>query len=146
MDFKKIVAGLLIFTLVYVSSSLAGSDFKEIDTAQLHSMIVDNAYRLEGGREKQFTVIDAREKEAYDNAHIFSAISIPEKDFDIFKHRLPGKKDLLLVVYSNAKGETGRQWAHRAALEGYTNIAIYSEGFSVWQKKRMPVAPLSQRR
>ena len=92
---------LAVMTFASVSKSLDGSDFKTIDTAQLHSMIVDNAYRLEGGREKQFTVIDARTKEEYDEAHIFSAISIPENSFEKSVNLLPKDKGMLLVVYCN---------------------------------------------
>ena len=134
---------LAVITFVSASNSLAGSDFKTIDTAQLHSMIVDNAYRLEGGREKQFTVIDARTKEEYDEAHIFSAISIPENRFEKITNLLPKDKGMLLVVYCNdAKFETSRKWAGKAASNGYSNISIYSEGFLVWKEKRMPIAPL----
>ena len=74
----KILIAFLLFIFASVSKSLAESDFKMIDTAQLHSMIVYNAYKLEGGRVRQFAVIDARTKEDYNEAHIFSTISIPE--------------------------------------------------------------------
>jgi rhodanese-related sulfurtransferase len=124
--------------------SMAAADFKTIDTAQLHSMVVDNAYRIEGGREKQFTVVDARSKQEYDEAHIFSAVSIPEGDFVKWQHLHPMSKDVLLVVYCDGtKSVTGIKWANMAAAAGYTNIAIYSEGFTAWKKKQMPVAPLS---
>ncbi len=122
---------------------LAGPDFKTIDTAQLHSMIVDNAYKIEGGREKQFTVIDARTKEEYDEAHIFSSISIPENAFEKSINLLPKNRRILIVVYCNDKKlETSRKWADRAASAGYTNLFIYSDGFPVWKEKKMPVAPL----
>ena len=134
---------LAVTTFASVSNSLAGSDFKTIDTAQLHSMIVDNAYRLEGGREKQFTVIDARTKEEYDEAHIFSAISIPVDGFEKSVHFLPKDRGMLLVVYcDDAKAETSRKWAGKAASVGYTNLSIYSEGFLIWKERRMPIAPL----
>ena len=138
----KILIAFLIFTFVFVSKSFAGSDFKMIDTAQLHSMIVDNAYKLEGGRERQFTVIDARPKEDYDEAHIFSAISIPEKDFEKSTDILPQDKGVLLMVYcNNMKSGASRKWAEKAKTAGYTNIAIYSEGFPVWKVKKMPIVP-----
>jgi len=134
---------LAVMTSASSSNFLAGSDFKTIDTAQLHSMIVDNAYRQEGGREKQFTVINTRTKEQYGEAHIFSAISLPENDFEKSMNLLPKEKGMLLVVYCNdAKFETSRKWAGKAASAGYTNPSIYSEGFLVWKEKKMPVAPL----
>jgi rhodanese-related sulfurtransferase len=132
-----------IMTIVSITNSLAGSVLKTIDTAQLHSMIVDNAYRLEGGREKQFTVIDARTKEECDEAHIFSAISIPENDFEKSINLLPKDKDMLLGVYCNdTKFETCVKWAGKAVSAGYKNLSIYSEGFLVWKEKKMPIAPL----
>jgi len=140
---SKTLFALLLFTFIFVSKSFAASDFKIIDTAQLHSMIVDNAYRLEGGREKQFTVIDARTKEEYDETHIFGAISIPEKDFEQFTTLLPEDKNVQLVVYCNdIRFGTSTKWASKAAAHGYTNIVIYSEGFSAWKARHMPTAPL----
>ncbi len=139
---KKLIA-FFIFTLALVSNSYAGSDYKMIGTAQLHSMVVDNAYRLEAGRERLFMVIDARTKEEYDEAHIASAISIPEKDFEKSARLLPRDKGALLVVYCNdVQSDTCRKWAYKAKNTGHTNILIYSEGFSVWKEKNMPVAPL----
>ncbi len=132
-----------VFILMFVSKSLAGSDFTTIDTAQLHSMVMDNAYRLEGGRDKKFTIIDGRTKEEYDGSHIFSAINVPEKDFERAKDLLPRDKNALLAVYGNdANFETSRKWAGKAAAAGYTNIVIYAERFSVWKEKHMPIAPL----
>lgn len=140
----KILVGFFVFTLALVQISYAGPDFKRIDTSTLHSMIVDNAYRIEGGRDMNFTVIDARTKEEYDEAHIFSAISIPEKDFDKSVYLLPKDKSGLLVVYCNDREiEKVKKWADKAAHAGYVNIAIYSEGFQVWRTNKMPIAPLT---
>jgi rhodanese-related sulfurtransferase len=128
---------------MFVSKSFAAYDYKMIDTAQLRSMIVDNAYRLEGGRKQQFTVIDTRTKEEYNAAHICSAISIPEKDFEDFMTLLPKDKSVQLVVYCNdSKFRTSIKWAGKAAAHGYTNIVIYSDGFSAWKAQHMPTAPL----
>ncbi len=135
---------LLVFTFALVTTSANGSDFTMIDTAQLHSIVVSNAYMLEAGRQKQVavTIIDARSREEYEQAHIFSAISIPEEDFEKSIDLLPRDKNALLVVYGNANFETSRKWANKAAAAGYANIVIYSEGFLVWKEKHMPVAPL----
>jgi rhodanese-related sulfurtransferase len=143
---SKILFGLIVFAFAFVSSSYAGPDFKSIDTAQLHSMVVDNAYKLEGGREKQFVVIDARTKEEYDKAHIFSAISIPEKDFERFMILLPKDKRGQLIVYCNDIGfGTSAKWASKAEARGYTNIVIYSERFSSWKEQHMPTVPFDDR-
>lgn len=142
---SKTLLALLLFAPMFVLESFAAPDFKMIDTAQLHSMIVDNAYRLEGGQEKHFTVIDARTKEEYSEAHIFSAISIPEKDFEQFMTLLPKDKSMQLVVYCNdINFGRSAKWARKAAAHGYTNILIHSARFSVWKSQHMPTAPLDE--
>jgi rhodanese-related sulfurtransferase len=140
---SKTLFALFLFTFMFTVTSFAVPDVKMIDTAQLHTMIVDNAYRLEGGRERQFAVVDARTHEEYNQAHIFSAISIPEKDFEKFTALLPKNKSAHLVVYCNdIKFGTSSKWASKAAAHGYTNIAIYAERFSAWKTQHMPTASL----
>ncbi len=134
---------IFVITFSFVLNSWAGSEVMTIDTARLHSMIVDNAYRLEAGREKQFMVIDARTKGEYDETHIFSAISIPAKDFEKSVNLLPRDKGILIVVYDNGiNSGSSIQWVVKATTAGYTNIVIYAEGFPVWKQKHMPIAPL----
>ena len=141
---RKFISAVLLFLIV--TSSFAGSDFKTIDTVQLHSMVVDNAYRLEGGRELRFAVIDARTKKEYDEDHIISAINIPENCFEKSMDLLPKNKGMPLVVYGNSeKSENARTWAGKAASAGYTNLFIYSDGFPAWKEKDMPIAPLRNR-
>lgn len=140
---SKTLFVLFLFNSMFVSNSFAAYDYKMIDTAQLHSMIVDNAYMLEGGRKQRFTVIDARTKEEYNEAHICSAISIPEKDFEEYMTLLPKDKSEQLVVYcDDKKFGTSTKWASKAAAYGYTNVVIYSDGFSAWKAQHMPTAPL----
>jgi len=140
----KTFFGVLLFTLMFVLESFAAPDIKMIDTAQFHSMIMDSAYRLEGGREKQFVVIDARTKEEYNEAHVFSAISIPERDFERFMALLPKDKRIQLIVYCDDSNlGTSTQWARKAGAHGYANIVIYSGGFSAWKARQMPTAPLN---
>ncbi len=46
------------------------------------------------------TLVDARPKRAkYDKGHIPGAVSIPARQFDKFKDRLPKDKKALLVFY-----------------------------------------------
>ena len=143
----KTFAAVSVFTLLSVSISQAGPGFKTIDTAQLHSLVMDNAYRLEGGRPQPFTIVDTRTREEYDGAHVLSAISIPGRDFEKSIDLLPKDKNVLLVVYDNdPKLETSGKWADKATAAGYENIVIYSEGFTAWGNNHMPVAPLESSR
>lgn len=133
----------LLFVLVLAAAAPAAPGFGTVDTAGLHSMVVDNAYRIEAGRQKQFAVVDARTKEEYDEAHIFSAISVPEGDFERFVSLLPKDRSTQVVVYCDDRTGTDRKWADRAAALGYTNIVIYGEGFSAWKEQHMPTAPIA---
>lgn len=138
------ILSLMVSIFIFATTSLAGLNFKTIDTAKVHSMVVNNAYELEAGREKQVIIIDARTKKEYDEAHIFSSISIPENDFEKSMNLIPRDKEMILIVYSNdAKSETSQKWAEKAAAAGYLNIVIYQEGFQIWKKNKMPIASLS---
>jgi len=135
---------LIVSICMYVSRSFADLDIKSIDTVKLHALVVNNAYELEAGRERQFTVIDARTKKEYDEAHIFSSISIPEDNFETSMHLLPQDKRVLLIVYCNdAKSDISKKWAEKAAAAGYVNIAIYKAGFLIWKESKMPIAMLN---
>ena len=140
---SEILITALTMTLVILSRLFAGSDVKTINTVQLHSMIVDNAYEIEGGRKQRFIVIDARTRKEYVADHIFSAISIPERDFEKLLRLLPEEKTVLLVVYGNVKGEESGKWAAKASVAGYMNVIIYTDGFLIWKKNKMPVASLN---
>ncbi len=133
---------VLFCSLAVAASSFSLSGIKTIETAELHSMIVDNAFMLEKGREQRFIVIDARAKKEFDKAHIFSAVSIPAEDLEKSMKLLPKDKGRLLIVYSNnPKCDKSRKWAERAAAAGYRNVAVYLEGFTAWKGKKMPVVP-----
>jgi rhodanese-related sulfurtransferase len=140
--FKTLIA-VYLSTFLFVSLSQAGTDFNTIDTAQLHSMVVANAYELEAGKKGRFTIIDARPREEYEQVHIFSAISIPENNYDKSTDYLPADKNALLVVYCNSiESGTSRRWVEKAASAGYTNLVIYADSFSAWKENQLPVLPL----
>ena len=148
MDLKKMLSRTwLMFCLLFTASaatSPAATDQGSIDTARLHAMIVDNAYRLEGGRAMPFIVFDARPRRDYDAAHIFSAVSSPADDFERNAALLPRDTGTQLVVYDNdGNDEASLAWARKAAARGYRNVIIYADGFPAWQAQGMPVAPLS---
>ena len=112
-----------------------------IDTSLLHSMVVENAYRMEAGRKMKFMIVDARTHEEYNEAHVFGAVSIPEKDFEKSIRSLPKDRNTLMVVYCNDKKcIRSRKWAAKAAAAGYSNIVVYSDGFPHWKERHMPIA------
>ncbi len=131
---KKIlrkVTGYLLLCLLVLVSQTAAADYKLIDTTQLKSMI---------DSKEEFTLIDARTKEEYDEAHIIKAINITEKGYEAQASQLPSDKNALLVIYCNGvRCGKSKKVAAMAATAGYTNITIYTDGFPVWEEKAMPI-------
>ena len=138
---KAAIMHVVILTLVSVS--FAAAEFKTVDTPKLHAMVVDNTYEMEAGRKGQFTIIDARPREEYDQVHIFGAISIPDNNFYASLKYLPADKNALLVVYCNST-ESGlsKRWAEKAISAGYSNIAVYADSLAAWIEKHLPILPI----
>lgn len=127
----RVVIYLFLAFLVLVPKLASGADFKTINTEQLKAMIDEK---------KDFTLIDARTKEEYQEAHIIKAVSMPEKEFENSISLLPSDKNSLLVFYCNgSKCGKSKKAAQKADTAGYKNIIIYSEGFPVWEEKNMPI-------
>jgi rhodanese-related sulfurtransferase len=129
--FKLIYVFVLVASLTIVSASLAETDYKKIDTAQLKTMM---------DKKEAFVLIDARTKEEYDEARIPGAISIPEKKFDEMLPALPSDKSSLMVIYCNGvKCGKSKKLAKKATSAGFTNIILYAEGFPVWEEKDLKI-------
>lgn len=127
---RKITGYFLLYLLVFVSQT-AAADYKLINTAQLKAMF---------DAKEEFTLVDARTKEEYDEAHIVRAINITEKGYEAQASQLPSDKNALLVIYCNGvKCGKSKKVAARATAAGHTNIAIYADGFPVWEEKAMPI-------
>jgi len=85
---------------------------------------------------KEFVLVDTRTSEEFQEAHIRSAISIPEKTFESQLSLLPADKNVLIVLYCNGvKCGKSRKAAKKADAAGYRNLIIYAEGFPVWEEK-----------
>jgi rhodanese-related sulfurtransferase len=141
---SKPLISIMVFVFALTANSCsAGDDFRTTDTKRLHSMIVDNAYSLEGGRGLKFIIVDVRTKEEFDKAHIASAMNVPVKEFANLLTLLPKDKGTLIILYGNDSDlDTSRRWAGKAEAAGYTNIVIYSDTFAIWQQNHMPTSPL----
>jgi rhodanese-related sulfurtransferase len=128
---------LIVFTVVILLAALpaqaAEAEFAVISTDQLKAMLDEK---------KACTLVDARTKEEYQEAHITGALSIPEKNFDESVSLLPADKNALLVFYCNGvKCGKSKKAAKKADVLGYRNILIYSEGFPVWEEKGFKIVP-----
>jgi len=127
---KNVIVVLVLF-LTFIAAHAIAAEHKIIDTAQLKAML---------DAKKDFTLVDARTKEEYDEAHIVKAINITEKGYETQAAQLPSDKNALLVFYCNGvKCGKSKKVAAKAAAAGYKNIMIYGEGFPVWEEKAMPI-------
>ena len=105
--------------------------YRIISTDQLKSMMDEK---------KDFTLIDARTADEYQEAHIKGAISIPENKFDQSLSLMPSDKGRLVVFYCNGiKCGKSKKAAQKATAAGYTNLLVYGEGFPVWEEKELPI-------
>jgi rhodanese-related sulfurtransferase len=87
------------------------------------------------------TVIDARSRVEYDEAHIPGAINIPAEKTGALLPKLVKDRQRALVFYCNGPKCTKSQKAARMAIAGgYGNVLEYNEGMPGWGKGRMPIA------
>jgi rhodanese-related sulfurtransferase len=127
------VIASILFMVAVTTAHAAGTDFKVTTTDQLKSMMDEK---------KEFTLVDTRSKEEFQEAHIAGAINIPEKNFDEQSSLLPQNKESLIIFYCNGvKCGKSKKAAVKADAKGYKNILIYSEGFPVWEEKGFKIVP-----
>jgi rhodanese-related sulfurtransferase len=127
------VSVVAVFLVLAVSLPLLAADeeFMPVSTEILKEML---------DSKQAFTLIDARTKEEYQQAHIGKALNITEKGFADMVSTLPSDKASLLVFYCNGvKCGKSKKVALKAKAAGYSNILIYSDGFPVWEEKGMPI-------
>lgn len=132
---SSVLPALAIFLILAAALPVraADSEFKSVSTERLRDMVEEKA---------GFTLVDARTREEYQEAHIVRAVSIPEKEFDKSLSLLPADKGALLVFYCNGvKCGKSKKVAAKAKEAGYTNLLIYGEGFPVWEEKGLPIVP-----
>jgi len=93
------------------------------------------------------TVVDARSRVEYDEAHIPGAINMPAEKVAALLPRLVKDRRRELAFYCNGPKCTKSQKAARTAIAlGYANVLEYNEGMPGWGRARMPIAgsPLPQ--
>jgi len=122
----------LIFTLL--PFHVFADEYKIISTDELKAMIET--------KKSDFVLLDVRTKEEFEDAHIITAINIPEKSFEkLAPTMLPEKNKLLVLYCSGVKCGKSKRTANIAKRLGYTNLAIYNEGFPVWEEKGYKIVP-----
>jgi len=81
-------------------------------------------------------IIDSRPKpRKYDNGHIITAISIPDREFDKHVDMLPADKGTLLIFYCGGiTCPLSHQSAFKAEALGYSNVKVFADGYPVYLK------------
>ncbi len=125
------VAVLMLICVLAVPQVFAGKEYKIVGTDQLKTMF---------DKKQTFTLIDARTKQEYKNAHIFKAVNVPDKKLQENLSLLPADKNALLIIYCNGvKCGKSNRLAKQLEPLGYHNIMIYSEGMPVWEERNLPI-------
>ncbi len=131
---EKIFAIVIILLSAFLTSTaFADIQFKVITTDDLRAMMDEK---------KDFMLIDTRSKEEYQEAHIINAINISEKQFEQMAPEIIKGKDKMLIFYcSGVKCGKSKRTAKIAQKMGYTNLAIYNDGFPVWEERGYKIVP-----
>ena len=89
--------------------------------------------------ETPVVVIDVRDSQSAEAAHIAGAISIPADQLAAAKDRFPKIKQAPIVIYG-ADTESARESFSVVRDWGYANATVLAGGFNGWQQADMPVA------
>lgn len=135
MAIKVQVLSLVLCLFIAVSALAAtADDFKIITTDELKAML--------DAKKSGFMLIDTRTKEEYEDAHIMTAVNLTEKSFEHTAAEIIKDKNTLLIMYcSGVKCGKSKRTAKIAQKMGYTNLAIYNDGFPVWEERGYKIVP-----
>jgi rhodanese-related sulfurtransferase len=126
----KIVGSFLLLGFVFslqVAAIAATETYQVIGHAELKAMVDADV--------RNFLVVDSRNPEEYQEAHIPGAINIPEKEMDGFLGLLPADRSTQIIFYCNGvKCGKSKKAAAKSKKIGYSNVWIYSEGMPVWEE------------
>lgn len=87
---------------------------------------------------RRYLLVDARARQAYLQAHLFGALSLPLGDVDTqladFKTKVP--LDTPLILYCNGFGCADYfDLGVRLLAEGYSRVLVYEGGFPEWRDR-----------
>jgi rhodanese-related sulfurtransferase len=122
-------------SLCALSAGAADAPLPLITTAALSARI--QAQRPEA---RDFTLVDARTRVEYGEAHIPGAVNCPASDAAALLPKLVKDRSRNLVFYCNGpKCTKSRKAAHEAIALGYTSVLEYNEGLPAWGKAGLAV-------
>jgi rhodanese-related sulfurtransferase len=101
-----------------------------------HSLVYDLKTRLDWG-EPGLTIVDVRDRTAFNRSHISGAISMPLPELvERARRSLPLNRDIYL--YSDTDEETAEA-ANQLRLAGYRNISEVRGGLAAWKAVGFPI-------
>jgi rhodanese-related sulfurtransferase len=120
----------LVAGIPYVYEQEKVADGSVVSLAQAKEMI-DNP---------EIIFIDSRPITSYKVAHLPGAINVPYNSPQVEKLMSDIKKDQSIVIYCYSRRcNMARLLASKLHQMAYTNVAVFDEGISVWQKHKYPV-------
>jgi len=125
-------AGAFMYQTVFVSQKntayekLVSVPLTEISSYQLLQKISNG--------DKDFIIVDVRNKDAYDLGHIKGAVSMPLADIPLKYRELPKDKDIIVYCWSR-ECMLGPKASATLAMLGLTNIKELRIGWCEWSER-----------
>ena len=129
-------AGAAVLLLVSVTGSAAWAGHGGVDVVP--TLAPDRVARLIAAGEP-VVFIDLRPVEAYRQAHVRGARSVPRRDLGWRLGDVP--RDGQVVLYSDSDRETSEAYAFLWE-RGYRNVAVLADGLAGWVQRRLPTGPV----
>ncbi len=107
------------------------------DDQPVHIMNIDDLVKLTKSN-KNYVLVDARQRDQYNKEHLPSAVSIPLSTTDSYAANM--NKDQLIVVYCQSyQCPVSTESAKEFMKLGFTNVWDYKGGIQEWKDKGYPV-------
>jgi len=124
--------GLLAMAALALGAEKKPEPFTVVTSEEVKAMI--------DRQEPGLTVIDARTPEEYQEVHIKGAVNVPWPVLEKNPAALTFPLNAKLVFYCNGfKCGKGPKSARVAAMVGYRNLFVMSEGMPAWEEKGFPL-------
>jgi len=88
-------------------------------------------------KDSKYLIVDVRDKDAFKDGHVTTAINVPSRELDENITKLPKNKKLILYCY-HAVCFAAPKIALKLAKKGY-DVTEMVGGFDEWQKHGHPV-------
>lgn len=166
MPYKDIIKGLAVLLSIAITTAFAVNFFSpkgialfgEWDTSRgvitakpkddfvVHELEIDQMLTAKEIYDREDAIfVDARAAEEFKDGHIKGAVSLPlyrlEEFIDKFKDEFPTY--MMIVTYcSGRECDDSHMLAQYLLREGYTDIRVFIDGYSGWEKLGYPIEQL----